>query len=74
MLEWELPPGKACRKLHGVWSGRFLGTLEESLGEGILTSLLVSVQGRILDTRVLVGGRLATDSKGVGVEASSALL
>lgn len=54
--------------------GSFLGILEESVGEVILTSLLVSVQGRILDTQVLVGRRLAGDSKGVGVEASSTLL
>lgn len=63
---------KACRKLQGVWSGSFLSTLE-SVG-GVLSSLLVSVQPRILDTQVLVGGRLTRDSMGVGVLASSVRL
>lgn len=53
-------------------SGCFLGT-SENVGEIVLSSLLVSVQGTILNTRELVGGRLARNSKGVGLEASSAL-
>lgn len=59
VLEWELPRGKACRRLHRVWSGSFLGTLEENVGEGILNSMLVSVQRMITDTRVLIRGRFA---------------
>lgn len=74
VLEWELPRGKACRKLHGVWNESFLGTLEENVEEGILSSMIVSVQHMITDTRVLIRGRFAWDSKGVGVEASLKLL